>query len=332
MNPEIQTALGKEGFAFDSDQNSLYIQTTWKLNAQVPLLLSQIAARVRRFTPEEAEKLSKTISRRNVFARHSWENAFYVSRAKELANKTVIEVAREGDPDAIIDSAQQTASTVERIVLLSTVLGIARPRFQSALGIKPYITNQFNITIGKGYQYLRSKSRPPPEVNGVLIDETFCRRFSRLHFEELINFCASNNPLAKRMYNAIYWIVESRQDPTPAVACVKSSIALESLLIFDQSEPLGKNLSERTAFILSTDAEERKQISQIVRDFYTERSKVVHGHQTSTLLQMVENIDTLSTLLCLTIAQNGELWKSEKDLRNWCEDKKWGKLSDYDKY
>lgn len=178
--------------------------------------------------------------------------------------------------------------------------------------------------------YLRSKSQPPPEVKGIAVDESFLRRFSRCHFQDLASFCLANNPLSERVKNAIYWIVESRHDPSLAVACVKSSIALESLLIFDTSEPLNKNLSERTAFLLSDDAEERKQLSQVVKKFYDERSAVVHGHKTSTLPLLVESVDTLSTLMCLVIAQNARLWSSETDLRKWCEDRKWGKRSDFE--
>jgi hypothetical protein len=328
-NKELQTTLDKKGFVFNSSEHSLYLQTTWKFHSQVPLTIPEIAARVRLFAPAEAEKLSEEIRNRNVFARHSWENSFYVARAKELSNKTVIEVSREGDPDTIIEEAQKTANILEKVLLLSTILGIDRKHFQHSLGIKPYIVNQFNITIGKNYQYLRSKSRPPSKVEGVIIDERFCRRFSRCKFQELASFCTSSNPLAQRVANAVYWIVESRQDPSLAVACVKSSIALESLLILDQNEPLRKNLSERTAFILSTDAEERKRISEVVSKFYDERSKVVHGHGTSILPQIVENIDILSTSLCLSIAQNRGLWKAETDLRNWCEDRKWGKPSEF---
>src|SRR3972149_1663007 len=119
---DVQTTLGRKGVFFDPSENSLYIQTTGKLTSQVPLTLSEIAAQIRLFSSREAETLSAEIRKRNAFARHSWENYFYVSRAQDLSDKTVIEVSRQGDPDIIIYEAQKAAELVERIALLSTTL------------------------------------------------------------------------------------------------------------------------------------------------------------------------------------------------------------------
>lgn len=148
-----QTALEKKSFVFDYSQHSLYFQTTWKLDSQVPLTISDISARVRLFTTVEAEKLCNKIKKENIFARYYGDNSFYISRARVLGGKTVIEVSRKGHPDEVIEEAQIAANIVEKVVLLSTVLGTNRYHFQRSLGIKPYITNQFNIIIGKNYVF-----------------------------------------------------------------------------------------------------------------------------------------------------------------------------------
>jgi hypothetical protein len=67
-----------------------------------------------------------------------------------------------------------------------------------------------------------------------------------------------------------------------------------------------------------------KKNDKLVKDFYTERSKVVHGHQSLVSINLVEAMNKLLVLLFLTIANNGNLWKSEQELKNWCDDKKWG--------
>lgn len=50
---------------------------------------------------DEVEKLSTEITNRNVFARHSRENNFYLQRVLELSDTTVIEVFVPGLPEDI---------------------------------------------------------------------------------------------------------------------------------------------------------------------------------------------------------------------------------------
>ncbi len=324
---EMQAILGEKGFAYNSSVDSLYIQTSWKLNAKVQLVFPKSISRLCHFSEEEANETSRQLARRNVFSRHSWENEFYVSRAREFGNKTVIEVLRQGEPDDIIDEAQQTAEMIEKTILLSTVLTMNRKQFQYALGIKPFNTNQINLTIGKDYRYIRSKQNKPPQIKGITVDERILKLFVRSPFEDLPLFSMGTTSISKRVKNAIYWITESRQEQSLAAACVKTAIALESLLMLDSSEPISKNLSERSAFILCSKLEERKKLSKIVKKFYDERSRVVHGHDNDALLHLVEAMDVMGTLLCLVMSNNMNLWKDDGDLRNWCEDRKWGKDS-----
>ena len=304
---------------------SRYIQTTWKLSSQVPLELPRLLTRVRIYPEEEAQDLAEIMQKRNVFTRHSYESSFYVSRSKELGNRTVIEIFRKGDPDEIIAESQGVAEITEKIALLSSTLATKRDRFQNLLGIKPRLGGEFNIMVGRDYRYVRSKCERVPEVRGVSINERFCRRFLRCGFPELTHFCLCSNKLADRVTSAIDWLIESRQEPSLPAALIKTSVALESLLIFDKSEPLAKSLSERIAFILSSEANIREQLSHVVKKFYNERSRVVHGSKIRVSPQLVEVVDRLAILLCLVIANNSEKWRTGNGLQQWCEAKRWGK-------
>lgn len=312
----------------DSKKHSRYIQTTRKLCSQTPLKLTKLDARIHFFTDAEAKDLAYFIQKRNVFARHSWENSFYVSRALNLANRTVIEVRRLRNPDLIIAECQKVVDIIQNIALLSSTFTLDRKRFQHLLGIEPYLGDEFSIAIGKNYQYLRSKSKSTPVVKGISIDERFRKRFFRCGFHELAYFCMSSGKLANRVISAIRWLVESREEPLLPAAIVKSSIALESLLGFGKSEPLAKSLSERVAFLLSSEAITREQIGHLVKSFYNERSRTVHGTKTSTSYRLLEVIDRMIILICLIVAVNSEKWKSEVDLHKWCDNIKWGKKSD----
>jgi hypothetical protein len=319
-----QVTLAQDDFSVDHNEDSLYIQSTWKLQALMTLVFSKLRARVTYLDKNQAEYLTKQLMRKNIYARVKREKDFYVSKVREVTDKSVIEIARRGDVDSIVNYAKKTADIIEKTALLSVVLGINRQEFQNSLTADPYVTNQIRFAIGQNFRHLRSKTTPTIGAQGITIDERFCRRYDRCNFQQLVLFCVSNSSLAKRVLNAIHWLNESVDDMSAATACVKSAIALESLLVFDQSEPLVKNLCERSAFILSNSPEERKAVSEIVKNFYGERSKVVHGHQHTVSSTIVESMNKLCILMCVKIANNYSLWKNETDLRNWTEDRKMG--------
>jgi hypothetical protein len=126
------------------------------------------------------------------------------------------------------------------------------------------------------------------------------------------------------------WLFDSRTEPRLSASVIKTAIALESLLIFSESESLAQTLSERGAFILSSDSARRHLISRVIKRFYDARSGVVHGSQKKAkklTSSLVETVDRLAILLHMIIASNATLWPSTCALREWCEQERWGEPS-----
>jgi hypothetical protein len=90
------------------------------LSAATELSLPDFGACIRLMPKQEAEELADLIRRRNVFARHSWENNFYVQRAHELGETTIIEAILRGEPDDILPRATLLVDAIERVAVLST--------------------------------------------------------------------------------------------------------------------------------------------------------------------------------------------------------------------
>ena len=297
------------------------------LNAQCSLELPALKARVRFLTAQETASLSETARRRNVFARHSWENNFYIQRIRKLSDTTVIEVVRPGDPDDMLSEAQAVAGLLERFAVLSSTFALSRPDLHRVLAITPDRSSSVDFTFGRHFYYLRSTARPAPVAKGIAIDDRFTRRFERCGFPQLLADCTSGKEMARRLETASRWLFESRQEPSVPAAIVKTAIALEALLIANESEPLTRAVSERTAFLLSRDAVTRRAISRNVRKFYAVRSAVVHGSRRRTCdlsPGLLEGMDRLVLLLCLMMVANVASWSSMDALTAWCEDQKWG--------
>jgi hypothetical protein len=69
----------------------------------------------------------------------------------------------------------------------------------------------------------------------------------------------------------------ARRRRSPGDRAIDGGICLEALLGDDSSTELTYKLQVRAALLLGGDIAERQRIRQIVKDFYTVRSKVVHG-------------------------------------------------------
>lgn len=308
-------------------QYSRFMRTTWMLTARQTLDFGDFEARVRFIGKKEADSLVDLAQRRNAFARHSWENSFYVDRLRQFSETTVIEIDRPGDPDKILAEARLAADCVEWLCALSTTFAFSRTASQRKLGITEHKADIIDFVIGPSFKYLRSSRVAQASRTGIPVDDRFIRRFRRLGFPGLARVFVSSHPLSGRLRAATKWLLASRLDPTLEAAIVKTSIALESLLGASSSEPLSRSLSERTAFILGKDFRERRDLALAIRRFYDMRSGVVHGNRQRKNVhdgEILEGADRIVLLLCLAMSANGKTMSTMDNLVAWCEDCRWG--------
>ena len=265
--------------------------------------------------------------RRNVFARHSWENDFYLERIGLLSGATILEVFASGTIDDILEDAESALEWLERVALVSSTLGVRRKVTHSLLAISVHKRFGFDLAIAEGFQYLRSSSRREPKARGIPVDDTFISRFNRCGFPALVRAGLRASALSPRLRTAVNWLFESRQEPVPQAAVVKSAIAFESLLILNDHENLRGPLSERAAFFLSDDAAVRRQIAKAVKSFYDVRSAIVHGgrkHLPKVSPHQLEGIDRLLALLMITLASNTQAWPNYEAATMWVDEQRWG--------
>ena len=309
--------------------SSRYLRTTSQINATTTLEFPD-ASKVRFFEEVEAEKFAAEVRKRNVFARHSNENDFYLKQVGELKNRTVIEVSLPGDPNEMSEKAEQIAGVIENLVIMSTILVLPKKDLLRKLGIDASRTSEIDFVHSNPLQFIRSRSRRTSDPSGLHLDERFCNRFRRCGFFDLFVYHENTSNLAGRVRTSADWLIESRRETKPSASVVKTAIALETLLIFSDSESLARTLSERAAFILSSYPPTRHQVSRIIKLFYGMRSKVVHGSQKqsqSLKPSFLEGVDRIVLLLYLIIAANSDVWPNEEALRVWCEDQRWGSPS-----
>jgi len=143
---------------FGTPQISQYLRVTWMLSAETVLQFPD-SSKVRFLEENEAETLTRKIQKRNVFARHSQENDFYLQRISKLSNQTIIEVFRPGDPQQIGDQAEVIGDLIEKLAIISSALALPKQKLQKMLGISQRQQTETDFIIGHDFQYLRSRSR-----------------------------------------------------------------------------------------------------------------------------------------------------------------------------
>jgi hypothetical protein len=304
-----------------------YLRTTGVLKAVVPLALPH-SSRVLFFGRNEADVFVDTMRRKNVVARLGGSNNNYLKRAAELRDRTVIEVTGFATPDVMLGIGERIAEVIENTATLATTLVMRRNELHRKLGIASSTTGELNLAVTSGFKRIRSRSQRAPNLEGILIDKSFCNRFTKCGFNQLFEYLQSTGDLTKRVSTSTNWLLESRRESRLNAAVVKTAIALESLLVFSESESLARTLSERSAFILSNSPDVRRIISAIILRFYDVRSGVVHGSQKKAKKltpSLIECVDRLTLILHLIIASNTDVWPSVESLRLWCELQRWDK-------
>jgi len=305
---------------------SRHIKTTWRLSSSVILRLSDFNATIRAISKSEAEELNEEAQKNNSFIRYPYGNPFYPLRILNLSDKTVIEIFRPGRPSDIGNLLDSLSTIIEIVVLALGVLLLTRAQFQKRLAIGNDIGKDYDITIGPSYKSFRSKSKRDKTPKGILIDDQFVSCFHNNGFVRLLHYCQSNAEMSQRVVTSLNWLIDSMQEASLTAAFVKTSIALESLLIFNDNEPLSRSLSERCAYVLSSYPDTRRKVAKIVRDFYDARSGIVHGGRKKSDLISPKLLDLVNRILILTIlilSANEKKWSTKDELREWCESQKW---------
>ena len=314
-------------FYYSEDYDSRFLQTSWRISVETPILLTNPRILIHKIGSRDVNDLAEKARKRNPFSRHSYESDFYVQRLREFSGKTVIDIFIEGSPDNTIIKSQKAANTVEKLILLSSIFAVSREQFLKQYGITSYDRTNYDISIGPRFRFLKTKKQSKGEHHPLMIDERTYRRFYRCRFPKLISSCLGDTKISKRLNNATSWLFQSRYDPSLQSSTVKTAIALESLLMFDEHESITQSLSERAAFLLSNDTEIRNNISRLIKRFYSIRSGIVHGSKKRNRkpnIRILESIDRIVLILCIIIAENDSKWKTNEDLKNWFLKEKFG--------
>ena len=122
------------------------------------------------------------------------------------------------------------------------------------------------------------------------------------------------NEFQKKVYEAlkIYSKHTLRRNPFDKLLYIL--IALESVLLRNETEPVQQNLAERIAFAIAKTIEERRKIVKTIKKIYSIRSKFVHhGDQTIKEREELDNFLNIAWCMFVFLTQNINSFKTKDE-------------------
>ena len=108
---------------------------------------------------------------------------------------------------------------------------------------------------------------------------------------DLLAVSKTLTPFQKTFLDAIFIYARSATAKDPADKLVYILVALESLFLRNNTEPIQQNLAERMAFLIEGTIESRRKLIKDVRDVYSIRSSFVHHGAT------IDDFETLGRFM-----------------------------------
>lgn len=288
------------------------------------------------------------------------ENTHYSNEQKEALINDQLKVLRDSAKGSLVTFAEVKTKGIieiaqnEAMNKIRMSLNIARlynlPYDDSGrkyFGICGEVIRS-NLRYIMRYESGKPSLRPIMERTGFVLPFEFTEK--RLQFMkengysdlEALFVAKKQTEFEKRLLTSIYWYgeainteihfdskdnLESNSDFTHLQyfnlnqQFLKLMVALESVLLFNNDEPISNNISERSAFLLANCFKGRKKVKRVIKELYAKRSKIVH-HGNSVLTPW--DLHQLSWIVQNTIFNLIKLNKTiplndKKDLQEYFE-------------
>lgn len=128
--------------------------------------------------------------------------------------------------------------------------------------------------------------------------------------------------MEKRLLTAVNFFGKAVQDKDPVDAFLKTTIAMETLLVRDNTEPITGNLSERTAFLLKDTLDGRLELRRLVTTLYGTRSRIAHHGSTDEAMASLQTIQNICFDLLYKVTSIIDKYETIRNLVGWIDELK----------
>jgi hypothetical protein len=207
--------------------------------------------------------------------------AYFRRLRQECQGLTAVTFEAEAEAIRVLQIAAETA---ERSTALLRTLCVENlhPRACSycvPLGRLTAVSDYIWLSSGPSTFSTDRTALPPPPSSWVIGDERRAE-LDQIGLSALAKIAAlDGSEFDKKLVETLLIYNRANISRDPVDKLIYVLVALESMLLKNQSEPIQAAVGDRMAFVVGKDADERLQIAALVRDCYAIRSRFVHHGQ-----------------------------------------------------
>ena len=162
-------------------------------------------------------------------------------------------------------------------------------------------------------------SNQPITLSSKIIDNSFHLGLHRLH-EMLVS--NSRSDLEEAVLEAVLLYSRCTIAKEPTDKLVYILVGLESILLKDSNEPITQNLSDRIAFLVGRDLQQRRDIVQSTKKAYKLRSDFVHHGASIESLEILQKFMEIAWYVILALIGSTHQFRTRQELLDHLDDKR----------
>ena len=157
-----------------------------------------------------------------------------------------------------------------------------------------------------------------PVLHWHLSDEEVSKNRRSFGFDNVSELLASGrrSRFQDVLLDALLLYSRSTREKDLSGRLVYVLVALESVLLKNDSEPIQQNVGERMAFLIADTVEKRKATIRSLKDAYALRSRFVHHGHTIDQLETVRRFLLDAWVLFLELAKSSRKYETREQLIN----------------
>ena len=235
----------------------------------------------------------------------------------------VMEVNAEGKKahDLLLDEANKALGLVRIFTPSSLLPSETSPCVLWGTG---HIDQSFIFIVSDGkfgvsQQGILGPSNQPVILSSEITDNSFHLGLHRLH-EMLVS--NSRSDLEEAVLEAVLLYSRCTIAKEPTDKLVYILVGLESILLKDSNEPITQNLSDRIAFLVGRDLQQRRDIVQSTKKAYKLRSDFVHHGASIESLEILQKFMDIAWRVILALIDSTRQLRTRQELLDHLDDKR----------
>jgi hypothetical protein len=245
---------------------------------------------------------------------------------RELQGKAAAEVRIRAEPIRAHEAARQAAEDAVSLLRIYSQ-GMLEPRIRSYCTLRgsENVQRSTHVVIREGKYVGRTQILLAPLGTIWMVSRehaVWMMQAGLSHMSKMLS-SSSRTAFQEKLLEALLTYSRAALQDGIAEKLLYIVVALETILLKNDTEPIQTSVAERFAFTIGSNQSERKEIGRLVRAAYALRSRFVHHGQQISDLDTMRNFMRSAFVFFAIVAQRHEKYVQPSDYLDELDNLKW---------